>query len=168
MYPLELAVKNKPVAIESRYLGYEESKWDNKYGADKFICTLTYNGRKESFEFSRGIGYRVVSKTIRYAEPSLAKFAGKELMMHGMAPRQVNILMENSKPTEPDVTSVLCCLLSDADCGEMLFQDFCECNGYSTDSIKALKIYQACQETAIKLRGLFGTDYQYFMDNKEY
>ena len=59
-----------------------------------------------------GIGCRVVSKTIRYAGPSLAKFAGKGLRTQGMAPWQVKVLLENSKPVEPSVESVLCCYWS--------------------------------------------------------
>ena len=42
-----MAVKDKPVAIESKYVGYAESEWGGVYGVDKFICTLTYNGRRE-------------------------------------------------------------------------------------------------------------------------
>lgn len=56
---------------------------------------------------------------------------------------------KNIEPVYPDLYDVESALVSDARCIEssITFEDFCYELGYSSDSIKALKIYAACQET---------------------
>lgn len=53
------------------------------------------------------------------------------------------------EPVYPDLYDVESALVSDAQCIEssITFEDFCDDLGYSKDSIRALKIYAACQET---------------------
>lgn len=53
----------------------------------------------------------------------------------------------------PKIEHVLECLQSDAQCGDMSFDQFCDDFGYSNDSLKALDVYRACADTAKKLRG---------------
>lgn len=52
------------------------------------------------------------------------------------------------EPVYPDLYDVESALVSDAQCIEssITFEDFCDDLGYSKDSIRALKIYAACQE----------------------
>lgn len=52
----------------------------------------------------------------------------------------------------PSEADVLECLKLDVECGSMSFVDFCDNFGYSDDSLSALDIYRACQDTAKKLR----------------
>lgn len=59
------------------------------------------------------------------------------------------------KPVSPSAASVLYCLLSDADAINYSFSDWCDNFGYSSDSISALNIYQACGKTADQLAKLF-------------
>lgn len=56
------------------------------------------------------------------------------------------------RPVMPTVADVMYSLLSDSDCSNSNFVDFCADLGYSDDSIKALNIYKACCETAVALR----------------
>jgi len=60
---------------------------------------------------------------------------------------------------EPEIGEALDCLLSDASCGESSFADFCADCGYSTDSIRAREIWQACVRTHVKLMKLLGSHY---------
>lgn len=52
----------------------------------------------------------------------------------------------------PKLNNVLYSLAMDAQCGAETFQDFCSNFGYDIDSRKALAIYEACQDSGIKLR----------------
>lgn len=59
----------------------------------------------------------------------------------------------------PKIESVLECLFLDASCIDQSFSNFCADCGYDTDSMKAFKIYQACQDNAEKLRKALGKEY---------
>lgn len=59
---------------------------------------------------------------------------------------------------KPTLDDVMYCLLSDMTCGDETFNDFCDTFGYTTDSIKALKTYHACQENGTKLKKAIGYD----------
>lgn len=61
----------------------------------------------------------------------------------------------------PDVENVIECLMMDAEAlNAECFQDWAENFGYSIDSIKAKKTYDACVATALKLRN--GLGYELF------
>lgn len=64
---------------------------------------------------------------------------------------------------DPDIVSVLDCLLSDARGGEASFEEFCAEFGYDTDSRKAEKIWQACVKYSKAMKRLLGDDYETFM-----
>ena len=67
-------------------------------------------------------------------------------------------VLADIKPTfavMPTQSSVLYCLLSDMDCGDQPFHDFCGDLGYDEDSREAERIYFACQESGRKLRKVF-------------
>jgi hypothetical protein len=53
----------------------------------------------------------------------------------------------------PELADVVNCLISDAQCGEMSFEDFCGEFGLSNDSIKALKTHRACRPQALEIVG---------------
>ena len=166
MYALEKALIEKPVKIESIYLGEIA---EDKQKMDNFQVTLSYQGREMTTTFKRGLGHRIVdkSKLFDLKTYGLGKYAGKKIP-YGIRGRNKAILEEFSKATKPEVADVLYCFLSDALCGQDTFEDFC-CNyGYDTDSRKALEIYLACQKTEQDLRKLLGNDFNYFMENNEY
>ena len=62
-------------------------------------------------------------------------------------------LRKNNKPTLPKATDVLYSLLMDCTQGED-FQDWCGNFGFDPDSIKAMKIYEACQANEMKLKNV--------------
>ena len=63
-------------------------------------------------------------------------------------------LLDASLPKKPSGIDILAALSNDEQAANESFNDFCENYGYDSDSIKALGIYQACCESAKKLRGL--------------
>ena len=166
MYALEKALIEKPVKIESIYLG---EIVEDKQKMDNFQVTLNYQGRKMITTFKMGLGYRIVdkSKLFDLKTYGLGKYAGKKIP-YGIRGRDIAILEEFSKATPPEVANVLYCLLCDAFCGQDTFEDFCDNFGYDTDSRKALELYLACQKIEKDLRKLLGNDFNYFMENNEY
>jgi hypothetical protein len=66
----------------------------------------------------------------------------------------------------PTAQGVLECLLSDTQSAYGSFNDFCSNMGYSEDSIKAKRIYDACHRQDKRLKKLFGADYQAFVDSE--
>lgn len=57
--------------------------------------------------------------------------------------------------TMPHIAGIMQSLLLDSQADEMSFNSWCFEYGYNNDSVKAFKIYQACCETAEKLRKVF-------------
>ena len=64
----------------------------------------------------------------------------------------------------PSVESVLNCLISDTESATGSFNDFCANLGYSEDSMKAKRIYDACHRQDKHLKRLFGADYTMFIN----
>lgn len=66
----------------------------------------------------------------------------------------------------PTAEGVLECLISDtrSACGS--FRDFCSDLGYSEDSIKAKRMYDACHRQDKHLKRLLGADYNLFMQSE--
>ena len=65
---------------------------------------------------------------------------------------------QTPKPIPPTAADVLHSLVLDATAVNENFSDWCANYGYSDDSIKALRIYQECIETARRLRTIFAPD----------
>lgn len=64
----------------------------------------------------------------------------------------IGLTKPNGRPAPPILDDVLYSLLTDMQAENEGFEDWCDNLGYSTDSRKALNIYLACQEIAVKLR----------------
>lgn len=62
----------------------------------------------------------------------------------------------------PTAADVLSCLITDTDCGEREFEEFCSDLGYDPDSRKAESTWKACAKTAVKVRRLLGDDFDEF------
>ena len=65
---------------------------------------------------------------------------------------------------EPSLEDVMTSLSLDSLSTNMSFDDFCSEFGYDNDSIKALKLYEQCKEDDVRLRKLFGEDYDEIME----
>jgi len=59
------------------------------------------------------------------------------------------------KPVAPSAASVLFSLLSEGEAVDQSFVDWCAEFGYDEDSRKALRTYEACCESGVRLRKLF-------------
>jgi hypothetical protein len=57
--------------------------------------------------------------------------------------------------TDSDLLGAFDCILRDAESGQESFNEFCGEFGYDNDSIKALRIWEACKETREKLVRIF-------------
>ena len=103
----------------------------------------------ESFDYFTGLGHR---------SPAPKPYDG------GPAPRRNTLMWESlekqRKPIAPSATSVLSCLILDADASDQSFAGWASGFGYDPDSRKALALYLACQQTAAQLRSLFGVHLQ--------
>lgn len=63
------------------------------------------------------------------------------------------------RPVKPELADVVSCLMSDAQAGQMSFDEFCSEFGYDSDSRKALATWEACVNTAGPLRHVLGVDF---------
>ncbi|MCA1841067.1 MAG: hypothetical protein LC723_12215 [Actinobacteria bacterium] len=68
--------------------------------------------------------------------------------------------MGSAHTGEPEIESVLDCLLSDASSADQSFEDWAADLGFDTDSRKAEKTYRAVQASAASLRSFLGETYQ--------
>jgi len=130
---------------------------------DKFIITFTNSrGRSETFEYGTWTGRRVTrGKGNRFGPIAAGKNKAtlKELrLLTGQKKvtweEQGNNNSHNPSylVIAPTQASVLYGLLSDMDCADCTFNDFCDSLGYDNDSMSAHKTYLACQESGEKLR----------------
>ena len=62
-----------------------------------------------------------------------------------------------AKPQTPPIAGLLYSLILDSSACNESFASWCDNFGYATDSRKALKIYEQCQEDFDKLRKVFTT-----------
>ena len=66
--------------------------------------------------------------------------------------------------SEPDTAHVLSSLVSDADCGQYDFAEFCSNLGYDVDSIRALESWKACKAMHRKVTQFLGERFEEFAD----
>ena len=64
---------------------------------------------------------------------------------------------EENKPKRPTKKDILYSMVLD-DVSDMNFNDFCDNFGYSKDSIRALKIYKACQKETEEYYDMFDNE----------
>lgn len=136
---------NKSFDFKTTHVGLflDDTLWSH----DKWIVVI----EGQTFDYSTGIGHRIEKdrftrdkfNSIMNKNPKKTK---ENLTLYNQELNEVSRV----KPLEID--TVLYSLLSDADCGQMLFDDFCNELGYDTDSIKHNEIYKACQTNAKKVR----------------
>jgi len=124
-------------------------------------CKIKFVGKVDTF-FGKGVdGFRWI---LSIDDASFEYFTGvghftpfyksKTAFIRNERPARKIIISDEGWIHLPEKLDILECLAGDARCGSELFQDFCGDLGYSEDSIKSLKIYGACQDTAIRLRKL--------------
>ena len=91
-------------------------------------------------EYTQGCGHRVDRHRKRVS------------YIRGRVTLHQQRLLNASVPSTPTLADVLYCLVSDADCvEERTFTEWCDENGYSDDSMKAMAAYRQCQDTLAAL-----------------
>lgn len=132
----------------------ESDEWPKS--SHKFIFTI--NGK--TFDYYTGLGHR---QAIGFEKKEFKRLSGSNINDHGLRE-----LLKISRATLPDIEELFYCLSLDSSAESMAFSDWCADCGYDTDSRKALKTYEACQENAVKMRGLVNVSaeklQEYFQD----
>lgn len=131
------------VEFSARYVG--ETKRD-QWECDAWRVTIKGARSQYESDYFSGLGHRAkpgaaVERSIRYR--------------YGKSAERTQEWRDACKPVPPDAAGVLWSLLIDSSAENIGFADWCDQYGFSADSIKALKTYHACQETARNLRLVF-------------
>lgn len=139
--------------------GWKHDAWTVAFARDRALA---------SFDYSTGIGHRKYVKgnylenigAFRPSKPEHyydrrppAAIAGKPGTLFAAEWDKRHL-----RAVAPHAADVLHCLALDASAGTMTFTEWCADFGYDTDSRKALATYEQCQETADKMRRVFGPD----------
>lgn len=155
--PIETQVdeilKKDKVTFDARYLGkFTEGFNGEKWEHDKWYCVFSAGSSvREGFEFSMGLGNRVLS----FEGQREIKRAGK------MSPRYLaSLKAQYMIPVKPTAASVLYSLLLDATALEESFPNWCANFGYEEDSRKALDIYDKCCQSGKQVNHVFDKDVQ--------
>ena len=139
------------IAYKAAYKGQiKRDEWD----CDAWVFNL--NGIL--FDYHTGLGHRGkptdYSKILAKSEfPGLTQ---NDLVRQTSYGRGYLAMIENSrKPVEPPIQDLLYALLLDSEAGTQSFASWCSDFGYETDSRKAFRTYEACQENYDKLCKVF-------------
>lgn len=142
------------------------SKWNGSKKNDTVIMTvftITRDSKSESFEYCQGMGHLIKPEQQLWG-------VKKPKKMESMNKDNIFRVYDNQSLigwTEFKKENVLHCLFIDAQCASESFQDFCDNLGYSSDSIQALNVYQACQKELDKLRNVLGEDFNQLKEEIE-
>lgn len=165
MTATEFCKKHK-VSISSIPVPLKES--DPKHSF-RYLVSVNYAGKApQQFEYWKGSGHvgvrRLVQSTFcpgQNAEYEWVRLNQKELacwqrgyQFNGDYPKT-----RFAKPIPPQENEVLYCLAMDVQSvlNSPLWEDWANELGYNQDSIKDKKVFEACCETLLKLRNLFGS-----------
>lgn len=140
------------VKIESVHVRLDETT-QPKWPHDLWLCTVSYQGRSEQFDYHTGVGNRTRKplSSIR-REGNRWWDTYRHCYYTNIEVCRVGLL----RPTAPTVADVCYCLLSDAEACVSTFEEWCGTFGYDTDSRKALDTYMACQSNGAKLQRVLG------------
>ena len=118
---------------------------------DAFILNITVKDKTQMFNFYQGIGHR-------FSDPRENK--GRKLKAKKIN-HNTSVNYDNGGVSQyikvPRLADIMSCLLLDANV-EDSFQEWCDCTGYDSDSIKDNKIYEACLETKEKLSTVISSE----------
>ena len=148
------------------------SHFDQKRNQDSFRVSFTkpkagaYDLTTDLIDFHTGTGHRLNSSaynTTSAIRKANAQTVGLELPklkqtdnLRGLTGRYKIVDQPRWQYIPmPSSASVLYCLLSDRDCGNYTFDDFCDNLGCDNDSISAHDVYFACQKLGKQLEQVF-------------
>lgn len=142
------------VTFSAIYRGEKRKALGGDTPMDEWSCAFTKgDGREahEEFEFFTGLGHRT-----KMEDTAIGRMAARSLK--GSHPRSLaweDARKAHCKPKAPHVATVLHSLILDSDALGQSFATWCDEFGYDSDSRKALRTYEACQENAEKLLRVF-------------
>jgi hypothetical protein len=125
-----------------RYVGETVKKDWGADGKGQTVDHFRFTIGDYSGDFFMGLGNRKASR------PMPASYKGDRYATR-------NWEHQFLRPVAPSAAAVLYSLLSDGEAVNQSFSDWCYDLGYDSDSIKALRVYQQCEETGRELRRLF-------------
>lgn len=143
---------------------------DKEWQHDLFnVVFSNVNCKRINTEYKIGLGHRVLQRKPTQVTNLSSKYKQelkkvglqdcltpiKEAFSLGSIYSKQHYSENSCYAVPPTQASVLYSLLSDADCGDNTFSDFCSEFGYDEDSRKALEIYLACQENSKQLKEVF-------------
>lgn len=114
-----------------------------------FIVTSDQRAAGVEFDYFTGTGLR---KPVEWKHGAPGYDNGRQPLLGTLLYEQ---WMTSAKPEAPHAADVLRCLTDDVQACHMSFNDWADTYGYDTDSRKAFKIYEACQESGDKLKKVF-------------
>lgn len=127
----------------------------------KWMCTLTYNHKEYSFEYTMGAAHVENSGGRKLSYSEIKKWTDK--LWSG------EITWSMLRPSKPELKDVLYCLHSDVTTvvDAPLWPDFASNLGMNEDSRKDYAIYEKCVDIHIKLRGYFYKEFPNFLECTE-
>lgn len=140
--------------MKIEFIGLTERKQNNNNPWLCFEYRVTIG--KETTEYFTGIGHAYVSSKKEKPEDFPANWQDGTkytILKHNKQfERQLDKFSKTLYIRKPSPSDIAECLLSDIQCGQYSFDEFCENLGYSNDSLKALDVYRACMELARKFK----------------
>lgn len=161
---MTIQIKGKTLTEQQLKVNQKLTEWFNEFSAfytgegsqdnwkfDGWKITITGpNKKKQTFDYKAGLGNRNLSAIDKQNLKSYG-------FRYGTIAYKNYIRTANWVIYKPCAADALFCLLLDADSGLRTFSEFCNEFGYASDSIKAFKTYQACQETTDNIKSLFNS-----------
>lgn len=169
---LQLACEENEITISSKHLYVDYT--DKEYPQDKWECTLHYKNKTAVFDYSTGIGQRVPALGVKAERLPRTQWIHKNsgsVVRNAKEAIEKNMLVlvkKNGKAIGPSVADVLSCLLTDSVACEQSFEDWCSDFGVDTDSRKAFRTYELCQQNGNKIVKLLGTELVHNLRQKEH
>lgn len=132
-----------------------EAKKDD-WAHDAWVIVLASKTAHERFDYCTGTGHRkLVGQDVLSVQMERARLGGNTSAARANLKRYEESLKH---PVIPTSASVLYSVLLDARAAHETFADWCSNYGCDADSIKALKTYDACCETAAQMSKVFTRD----------
>lgn len=170
MSELQQACEEAGVTISSVHLNVDYT--DDKFPTDKWSCTLTYEGKSATFDFTTGSGHRVLAMGVkREGNRKYVYRTTGDVVWGERAAIEKNLLIlkrVKGKTVGPSVADLVSSLLSDAEACETTFDDWFSNFGSDNDSLKALNTYIACQRAGSKLFKVLGYKLAQELKDKEH
>jgi hypothetical protein len=123
------------VKCEARYIGEKRKALGGEATMDEWRVTFIKGAEVQDFDYFTGLGLRAKTPI-----------------------RPWQTLEGLKRPVTPTAAAMLHCLVLDSVALNMGFDEWCSDFGYSSDSIKASKIFEACRDNSRKLARIFNSE----------